>query len=264
MELPDLEILLDDDCLLAINKPAGLPTQAPRQYDSLERRVREALPGVTDPRGAYLGLPHRLDRAASGVILLAKTPRAARQLSRQLERRLVKKLYWACLSGTVKPPEGTWTDYLRKLPDQAHVEVVHYTPTPAAEMSHLEAASLEVVTAENAGVDSCGAVQLSVLHYRTLGSSLHGSWLEVELVTGRTHQVRVQAASRGYPLLGDAQYGSTVLFGDAETAGDAEESRQRPIALHARSITFVHPTTQAEVTVTAEVPGDWRSLGLVE
>src|SRR5687767_14555361 len=99
MQEQGLEILLDDDCLLAINKPSGLPTQAPRQFDSVERRVRawlaeeatlnaargsgsESAAQSTGERPLYLGLPHRLDRPASGVLLLAKTPRAARLISR--------------------------------------------------------------------------------------------------------------------------------------------------------------------------------------
>src|ERR1700757_4880222 len=97
-----LEILFEDSSLLAVNKPAGLSTQLPPRIDSLERRVRERLAQQAADRGdpnaeTYLGLPHRLDRPVSGVILFAKTRRAARLISRQFERRQVKKVYWACV-----------------------------------------------------------------------------------------------------------------------------------------------------------------------
>jgi 23S rRNA pseudouridine1911/1915/1917 synthase len=222
-----LEILLDDDSLLAINKPSGLPTQAPRQFDSVERRVRAVLDSLHGP-GTYLGVPHRLDRPASGVLLLAKTPRAARTISRQFERRQIEKIYWACVSGTVAPAEGTWRDYVRKLPGVAKVEMVAADATLALE---------------------------AVMHYQAIGQTRYGSWLEILLETGRTHQIRVQAAARGHPLLGDHLYGSTVQFGP-----QLVDERERAIALHARSLTFRHPTTQQKATVTAEVPEIWRDL----
>jgi 23S rRNA pseudouridine1911/1915/1917 synthase len=240
-----LEILLDDDCLLAINKPSGLPTQAPRQFDSVERRVRawlaeqatlnaargsgiESGPHSTGERPAYLGVPHRLDRPASGVLLMAKTPRAARLVSRQFERRQIEKTYWACVSGTVSPVEGTWMDRVRKLPSVPKVEIV--------------------------AADAEGSLE-AILHYRVIGETPHGSLLEVRLETGRTHQIRVQAASRRHPIVGDALYGSTIPFGP-----QLSDERERAIALHARSLSFRHPTTQAQCMVTGEVPDAWSAL----
>src|SRR5882724_6090698 len=103
-----LEILFEDSSCLAVLKPAGLSTQAPRAIDSLERRVRDWLTEQAGSGGAaagdiYLGIPHRLDRPVSGVILFAKTRRAARVISRQFERRQVRKLYWTCVEGAVEP-----------------------------------------------------------------------------------------------------------------------------------------------------------------
>lgn len=224
MQAPDLEILLDDDCLLAINKPSGLPTQAPRQYDSVERRVRAWYAELFGP-GSYLGLPHRLDRPASGVLLLAKTPRAARLISRQFERRQIEKTYWALLKGAVDPPQGAWRDYVRKLPSVPKVEIV--------------------------ANDTPGALE-AVLFYQVIGQSPYGSWLEIKLQTGRTHQIRIQAASRGHPVLGDALYGSTAPFGPRMA-----DEREGAIGLHARSLTFRHPTTGEAHTVTAQPPDAW-------
>jgi 23S rRNA pseudouridine1911/1915/1917 synthase len=234
-----LEILHEDPSCLAVFKPAGLSTQAPRGIDSLEARVRQLLGDRAESPGQaaeepYLGLPHRLDRAASGVILLALTRRAARIISRQFERRQVRKLYWACVEGTTEPATGTWIDFVHKVPDEPRVEIV--------------------------AADVTGA-QRAVLHYKTLPTiplegDRRGTLLEIELETGRMHQVRVQAASRGHPILGDALYGAIVPFG-RETA----DPRERAIALHARSISFRHPESNEMLTVTAPPTQDWGHLG---
>jgi 23S rRNA pseudouridine1911/1915/1917 synthase len=230
----DLDILLDNDCLLVINKPSGLPTQAPRQYDSVERRVREWLDANQPPalsvdrlpvRAPYLCLPHRIDRPASGVLLLAKTPRAARKISRQFERRQIAKAYWVCVEGVVQPQEGRWEDYVRKFPSVPKVEIVE-ADAPLA----LHAA----------------------LKYRVVGQTQHGSWLEVDLQTGRTHQIRVQSAARGHPVIGDTLYGAQIQFGPQLT-----DERQRAIALHARSLMFRHPNTNETITVAADPPAAW-------
>src|SRR5438270_13018625 len=131
-----LEILFEDSRCLAALKPSRLSTQAPRGIDSLAMRVRAWLQAQAERGGVaandvYLGLPHRLDRPVSGVILFAKTRRAARIISRQFERRQVRKIYWACVEGSVEPAEGTWIDFVRKLPDEPRVEVVPAGTTAA-------------------------------------------------------------------------------------------------------------------------------------
>jgi 23S rRNA pseudouridine1911/1915/1917 synthase len=219
-------------------KPAGLSTQAPRGFDSLEVRARQWLRERAEGDGqsgnnAYLGFPHRLDRAASGVILFALTRRAARIISRQFERRQIRKIYWAVAEGAIEQAEETWIDFVRKVPDEPRVEI-------AAE-------------------GELGAQQ-AVLHYKTLAAipltgGHRATWLEIELETGRMHQVRIQAASRGHPILGDALYGGTVPFGHVTS-----DPRERPIALHARSISFRHPETSETLTVTAPPTQDWRGL----
>ncbi len=238
MQQLGLEVLLDDDCVLSINKPNGLPTQSPREYDSVERQVRAWLAGreadkrpapeADDQRPPYLGIPHRLDRPASGVLLLAKSPRAARIISRQFERRQIQKTYWTLVSGRVEPQAGTWQDYVRKLPSTPKVEIVP--------------------------PDAAGAL-LAVLHYRVIGHSQSGSLLEIQLETGRTHQIRIQAASRGHPVAGDWLYGSTVSFGTP-----VPDERERAIALHARSVVFRHPTSGERSEVTAQAPQTWRGI----
>src|SRR3990172_3278635 len=213
-------VLYESHACLVVSKPPGLSTQAPPGIDSLEVRIKRFLRrGDNEPGDLYLGVPHRLDRPASGAMVFAKTRRATRKLAQQFQRRLVRKVYWACVAGQVAPAAGTWRDHLRKVPGEARTEVV--------EPDHPDA-------------------KLAVVDYRILQAAPWGCWLEIELKTGRTHQIRIQAASRGYPVLGDVQYGSTMAFGP-----QYEDERLRAIALHARSLTFRDPQTREPVSVTA-------------
>jgi 23S rRNA pseudouridine1911/1915/1917 synthase len=223
---PGFQILYEDGPCLVVCKPPGLPTQAPPGIDSLEVRVKLFFKRRDNPpHDVYLGVPHRLDRPASGAIVFATRRRAAHKLARQFERREVKKLYWACVEGRPDPPAGTWQDYLRKVYGKPQAEIV-----PA---DHPEA-------------------RLAVLHYRTLSCEDWGSWLEIELETGRTHQIRIQAASRGHPVLGDFQYGSKIPFGPQHA-----DQRLRAIALHARTLAFQHPTSKQAISITAPPPEFW-------
>ncbi len=226
---PGFEILYEQGPCLAVAKPPGLLTQAPPGIDSLETRIKSFLKvREQKPGKAYLGVPHRIDRPASGAMVFAKHVRAARRLSEQFEQRRVKKVYWACVQGQVTPGEGTWTDHVRKVPDEARAEIV--------DSHHQEG-------------------RVAVLHYRTVQSGDWGTWLEIELETGRTHQIRIQAASRGHPVLGDAQYGSQVAFGP-----QPDDVRLRAIALHAKRLEFEHPMTREPVSVEAPTPDAWRAL----
>ena len=226
----ELEILYEDGPCLVVNKPPGLLTQAPPGIDSLEVRIKVHFDLQPDgPKYKnYLGVPHRLDRPASGALVFGRTVKATRRLSEQFERREVKKTYWALVEGLIEPAAGTWEDHIRKITGEARAEIV--------DAEHPEG-------------------RVAVLHYRTLGSTPLGSWLEIELETGRTHQIRIQAAGHGHPVLGDAQYGSTVPFGTQH-----EDQRLRAIALHARGLAFCHPTNRGQVEITAPVPADWDEL----
>jgi 23S rRNA pseudouridine1911/1915/1917 synthase len=225
-----LDILYDNGPCLVINKPAGILTQAPAGIDSLEVQVKAFYREREQKEGnTYLGLPHRLDRPVSGAIVFARHVRAAQRLSAQFENRTVTKVYWAVVEGDVQPDEGTWTDHLHKR---------HGMPQ-----------SIIVPPDDPRG-------KLAVLRYRVLGRIPNiGTWLEVELETGRTHQIRVQAASRGHAVVGDAQYGSTRPFGE-----QFEDERLRAIALHARQLGFNHPMTNELVDVIATTPPAWQEL----
>jgi 23S rRNA pseudouridine1911/1915/1917 synthase len=225
-----LTILLEDNHILAIAKPPGLLTQGvPAGVPTLEAMAKAYLKEkYHKPGNVYLGIPHRLDRPVSGVVLFARNSKAAGRLAEQFEKRQVRKIYWALVAGRVEPAEGAWDDWLRKLPDEARAEL-------AAEGSE--------------------GAKRARLRYQCLRASADWSHLEVVLETGRMHQIRVQAASRGHPVLGDALYGSTRPFGPP-----AELPREQWIALHARSLTFLHPLRYEPVTLTAPPPDAWHEF----
>lgn len=226
-----LDILYDEGPCLVVNKRPGLLTQAPAGIDSLEVQVRAFYKHREQKEGnIYLGLPHRLDRPVSGAIVFARHVRAAQRLARQFEERTVMKVYWTVVEGDIRPDEGTWTDHLHKRHGMAQAIVVP---------------------------DDDPRGKLAVMHWRVLARTDGGTWLEVQLETGRTHQVRVQAASRGHPVVGDAQYGAVQPFGE-----QFEDERLRAIALHARQLGFNHPMTRQPVDVVAPPPNTWRTLNL--
>lgn len=234
MEIP-LDILYDDGPCLVVNKPAGVLTQAPAGIDSMEVRVKEFYREREAKEGnIYLGLPHRLDRPVTGAIVFARHVRAAQRLSSQFENRTVTKVYWALVEGAVEADEGTWTDHLHK--------------------RHGMAQSIVVPADDPRG-------KLAVMHWHVLARVAEpaATWLEVQLETGRTHQIRVQSATRGHAVVGDTQYGATQLFGE-----QFEDERLRAIALHARQLGFNHPMTGEAVDVIAPVSESWKALGLAE
>lgn len=226
-----LHILFEDNHCLAVVKPAPLLTQAPPGIPSLETMVREYLKERYHKLGRiYLGVPHRLDRAVSGVVLFARTTKAAQRLSEQFEKRQVTKIYWGAVEGTVAPGEGVWEDWLRKAPDEPRVERFEAS-TPGARHARLS--------------------------YRVVQPVEGGALLEFTPETGRMHQIRAQAAWRGWPIRGDALYGAKTSFGPP-----AELPRDRIIALHGRSLTFLHPIRYEPITLTAPLSQVWRQLGI--
>ncbi len=272
-------ILYENGPCLAVLKPPGIATQAPPGIDSLESRLKSLLAERRQqPGNVYLGVPHRLDRPVSGVVVFGLHRRAAQRLARQFERRTIKKVYWACVEGIVQPAEGTWRDFVVKIPGVPQAQIV---PSRVARPEHggdgrgteeradgaaprpsppCSGRATPELTYQGADAPrSPPEAREAVLHYRTLGQTPHGSWLEIDLETGRYHQIRVQAASRGHAVLGDEMYGSRIPFGE-----QTEDRRLRAIALHAQQLGFVHPMTKEPVTVLAPPPEAWNGLGLLE
>lgn len=220
-------VLFEDNHCLALSKPGGLLTQGlPVGLPTLWSWAREYLRTTYDKAGnVYLGVPHRLDRPVSGVVLFAKSSKAAARLAEQFRDRTVTKVYRALVDGVIEPVEGVWIDYLRKIQDEARAEI----------------STEDVADAKRAET-----------RYRVLESRDGGTLVELLPVTGRMHQLRIQSASRGWPIRGDVTYGATSCFGPAP-----ELPRDRLIALHAHSLTFLHPIRYEAMTVTAELPGYW-------
>lgn len=159
-------------------------------------------------------------------MVFARHVRAARRLAEQFEGRLVRKEYWALVENAPEHDEGVWEDFVRKVPNEARAEVVE--------------------------PNSPGA-KLAVLRYRVCERIDGAAWLRIELETGRTHQIRLQASHRGLPLWGDSLYGATRIFGP-----ETDNARARWIALHARRLGFEHPMTRESVSIEAPLPVFWR------
>jgi 23S rRNA pseudouridine1911/1915/1917 synthase len=223
-----LDILYEDNHCLALNKPAGWPTT---HFDGKEETVDRLVKAYLKekygkPGNVYLGVVQRLDKPTSGVLLFARTSKSAARLSEQFRDGMVEKCYWAIIENAIKPTDsrpwersdtGSLDDWLIKDDPKARVEVVPPN-TPGAQVARL------------------------VFQVRGRHDGL--TWLELRPHTGRKHQLRVQLASRGCPIYGDAKYGSDHPFGPA-------------IALHARSLTFLHPISKEPITLTADLPKYW-------
>jgi 23S rRNA pseudouridine1911/1915/1917 synthase len=229
-----LAIVYEDHSCVAVIKPPGQFTQgswAPPGEITLETALREYLdPG--DPGSVYLGIVHRLDRPTSGVLLWAKTPKAARRLSSQFERRRVVKEYWAIVESgarTIDPDVGdlTWTDWLLRADAAGFVRSVE-PGTPGAREA------------------------VAQVRFEAADGIAPGlTWLRLWPRTGRTHQLRVQASRRGLPILGDLAYGST-----------SPSVLSQGIALHARALSLLHPVTGSPMTLIAPLPATWAEAGI--
>ena len=224
MPRPALEFLYEDNHLLVVNKPSGLPTQGVGDEepsaiklakDYLKRKYKK-------PGNVYLGVVSRLDAAVSGVLVLARTSKAAARLSEQFRERTTRKVYWAIVDKPPKQNEATLTDWLKK--DEKTQRMVVAPP------------------------HAIGA-QKARLTYHVLKQFPTGALLEIELETGRKHQIRVQLAHYGSPILGDRKYGSRHPF----PAG---------IALHARKLEIAHPVKKETLTFSAAVPKSWTEFDL--
>jgi 23S rRNA pseudouridine1911/1915/1917 synthase len=228
-----LEVLYDDPHVLAVAKPAGLLTQGVAAGEpTLEQAVRRLLsPGA--PVAVYLGTVHRLDRPVSGVVLWARTPKSARRLAAQFAGRTVIKEYWALVECRDDPPapgeEGEWDDWLAGSADASGVVRASAEGRPGARRA------LTRFRREPEGS-------------ARLPDGL--AWLRLWPRTGRTHQLRAQAAARGLPIWGDAAYGAARPFAPGA------------VALHARSLTFRHPTSGRDMTLRAPLPGAWAAQGV--
>lgn len=224
MTHPIDRIIFIDNHLIAVTKPAGLLTQPDRNTDeSLIDQTRQWLKEkYNKPNNIFLGLVHRLDRNVSGVVLFARTSKAASRLSKQFREGTPKKHYRAIVLGKLKEEHTTLVHYLRK--EKSLRATVFPRETPTAKRSELS--------------------------YEVINSLENKSLLEVSLSTGRFHQIRAQMAFIGHPIIGDVKYGAP------------EPLRNQEIALYAHKLVFSHPVSNEEITLTAPEPKTWEQFKL--
>ncbi len=225
-------ILYEDDDVFVFNKPAGLAVQG---GSGLTRHVDAMLDSLRDDKDQKPRLVHRLDRATSGVLVVARTRLAAQKLAAAFRSRSTKKIYWALVKGVPKPRQGRISTWLAKQggPEGDRMRVARHG---ADDASH--AVSLYSV------VDQAGP---------------KFSWLSMRPVTGRTHQLRAHAAHIGHPIIGDEKYFT------AEDDWDFPGGLQNKLHLHARRIIIPHPSGHGAIDVTAPLPPhmqqSWNLLG---
>ncbi len=212
----NLEVLFEDNHCLAVNKPAGLLSQGdvsgePSLVDVVTSYLKTR---YQKPGNVYVGLLHRLDRPTSGVVLLAKTSKAASRLSDQFRQGAITKVYWAIVEGCPPLRKGNGSTGSTRTAE----------PTEPAWLPR------KAVRGRRLGSSSA-----------CWGGGPGFSKLELRPSTGRSHQLRVQLAARGLPILGDGKYGATSRL----TALDGHLR----IALHARGLTFNHPTRREAISV---------------
>lgn len=213
-----LSVIYEDNHILVVNKTAGLLVQGDKTGDkSLVDLAKKYIKDkYQKPGEVFLGLVHRLDRPTTGVIVLARTSKALSRLSQQFKERIPKKIYRTVVSGTPKP-KATLEHYLRKKPSKN--KSFHYPKnTPNTKKA--------------------------ILHYRSVKQLKSYHVLDIELETGRHHQIRAQLAAVGLHIKGDLKYGAK------------RPNKNGSIHLHARSLTLIHPTKKEEMTFLAPTPND--------
>lgn len=224
-----LPVLYEDNHLLVINKPAGWVSQGagPGQASVLEIAKAYLRQRYHKPGEVYLGVVSRLDRPVSGVMVLARTSKAAARLNAQWLQRSPQKIYWALVRGRVPTDSVLLEDWL---------------------LYDSEARRSRVVRAGTPGA------QLARLSIRQIACHAELSLMEVSLESGRKHQIRIQLASRNMPILGDSRYGPSSRH--------VAPQHVPAIALHARQLTIEHPTRREPMSWVAPLPNSWERWGV--
>ena len=220
-----MKVLYEDNHIIIINKAAGEIVQGDKTgdkslCDTMKAYIKEK---YAKPGNVFIGLPHRLDRPVSGIVVFAKTSKALERLNRMFSEGSVKKIYWALTKGIPVPAEAEIESWILR----------------NEKMNKSFSYPKEVKGSKRA-----------ILHYRLAAASQNYNLIEVELKTGRHHQIRCQLSSIGCPIKGDLKYGAQRSNPDGS------------ISLHARYIEFIHPVSKELIAVTAPLPDDrlWQSF----
>ena len=220
-----MKVLYEDNHIIVINKAAGEIVQGDKTgdkslCDTMKAYIKEK---YAKPGNVFIGLPHRLDRPVSGIVVFAKTSKALERLNRMFSEGSVKKIYWALTKSIPNPAEAELESWILR----------------NEKMNKSFSYPKEVKGSKRA-----------ILHYRLAAASQNYNLIEVELKTGRHHQIRCQLSSIGCPIKGDLKYGAQRSNPDGS------------ISLHARYIEFVHPVSKQLIAITAPLPDDrlWQSF----
>lgn len=221
-----MEVLYEDNHIIAVNKTCNEIVQGDKTGDTpLSETVKAYIKDkYNKPGDVFLGVTHRLDRPTSGVVLFARTSKALTRLNEMFKsHEQIKKTYWAIVQGAPKVPEARLENWLVRNEAQNK----SYIAKPGAKEA-----------------------KQAILSYKTLVKGEHYTLLEVNLETGRHHQIRCQLAAIGCPIKGDLKYGAKRSNPDGG------------ICLHARKIEFIHPVKKENICITASVPNDslWQQF----
>ncbi|WP_179019224.1 RluA family pseudouridine synthase [Winogradskyella forsetii] len=215
----NLQVLHEDNHIIVVNKRAGDIVQGDKTGDKpLSEVVKSYLKAKYNKQGnVYLGVVHRLDRPTTGIVLFSKTSKALPRLNKLFAEKSAKKTYWALVKNEPPKTEGTLVHWLKKNPQKNKSTAYH---------------------------KKVEGSKKAILHYKVIQKLDNFYLLEVDLETGRHHQIRVQLSSIGCPIKGDLKYGFDRSNKDAS------------ISLHARTLSFIHPVKNVEVLLTAPLPND--------
>lgn len=218
-----MTVLYEDNHIIIVNKAPGEIVQGDKTGDKPLSEIVQGYLKVkhNKPGNVFCGVTHRLDRPTSGVVVFSKTGKALSRMNELFREGKVDKTYWAIVKKRPPKEEDRLTHYLIKN-EKTNKSTAYDTEKPRTKKA--------------------------VLHYRLLAASQNYNLLEIDLETGRHHQIRVQLAKIGCPVKGDLKYGANRSNPDGS------------ISLHARSISFIHPVSKEQISVTAPVPEDnlWR------
>lgn len=220
-----MTVLYEDNHLIIVNKAPGEIVQGDKTGDKpLSEEVKEYLKvKYNKPGNVFCGVTHRLDRPTSGIVVFAKTSKALSRLNAMFKNNEIDKTYWAVVKKLPEKTEATLTHYLIKN-ERTNKSTAYDVEKPNTKKS--------------------------VLHYKVIGQSQNYNLLEVDLETGRHHQIRCQLSKIGSPIKGDLKYGAERSNPDGS------------ISLHARKIAFIHPVSKEKIEVVAPTPDDvlWNAL----
>ena len=224
-----LEVLYEDNHLIAVNKPAGLVVQDNEHgLASLEHHVKSYIKVKYNKPGAvFIGCIHRLDTNVTGIVLFARTSKALTRMNEKFKNRVIQKTYAALIRRKPQPMAGTLEHWLKKDPKQNKTKLYH---------------------------EEQKGSKKAVLHYEFINTANHCFLLKIRPITGRPHQIRVQLARTFTGIVGDVKYGQTKPTSD------------KSIYLHALGLSFVHPVSKENLNLHAPMPefGNWKFFKDIE